>query len=114
MQARQRLGHDRGGGGIARFTMDLTPSAQAFVDGFDSELDLPSQRCVSSGLYRRFPSNVEIFTSDAHLTFLYSTGEARRIYTDGRVAPEFAFPTPLGYSTASWEGRTLVVRPHSS
>ena len=33
-----------GGGGIARYTMDLTPAAQAWVDDFDTELDLPSQR----------------------------------------------------------------------
>ena len=99
-----------GGGGIARFTMDLTPAAQAWVDGFDTQLDMPSQRCVSSGLFRRFTSNVEIMKSDSHFTFLYSVGEARRIYTDGRTPPASRFPTPLGYSTATWEGRTLVVR----
>lgn len=99
-----------GGSGIARFTMDLTAEAQAWVDGFDTELDLPSQRCVSSGLFRRFTSNVEIMKGESHFTFLYSVGEARRIYTDGRIPPASQFPTPLGYSTGTWEGRTLVVR----
>ncbi len=99
-----------GGGGIARFSMDLTPAAQAWVDEFDTELDLPSQRCVSSGLFRRFTSNIEIMKSDSHFTFLYSVGEARRIHTDGRTPPDSWFPTPLGYSVGTWEGSTLVVR----
>ena len=99
-----------GGGGIARYSMDLTPAAQAWVDDFDTELDLPSQRCVSSGLFRRFTSNIEIMTGDSHFTFLYSVGEARRIYTDDRTAPDSRFPTPLGYSVGTWEGSTLVVR----
>ncbi len=100
----------RGGSGIARFTMDLTPAAQTWVDGFDTELDLPSQRCVSSGLFRRFTSSIEIMKGDSHFTFLYSVGESRRIHTDGRTPPASLFPTPLGYATATWEGRTLVVR----
>ena len=99
-----------GGGGIARYSMDLTPAAQAWVDDFDTELDLPSQRCVSSGLFRRFTSNIEIMKGDSHFTFLYSVGEARRIYTDSRTAPDSRFPTPLGYSVGTWEGSTLVVR----
>ncbi len=99
-----------GGGGIARYTMDLTPAAQAWVDEFDTELDLPSQRCVSSGLFRRFTSSIEIMRGDSHFTLLYSVGEARRIYTDGRTPPESRFPTPLGYSIGTWEGSTLVVR----
>lgn len=99
-----------GGGGIARYSMDLTPAAQAWVDDFDTEMDLPSQRCVSSGLFRRFTSNIEIMKGDSHFTFLYSVGEARRIYTDGRTPPDSRFPTPLGYSVGTWEGSTLVVR----
>ncbi len=100
----------RGGGGIARYTMDVTPAAQAWVDEFDTVLDLPAQRCVSSGLYRRFTSSIEIRKSETHFTFLYSVGEARRIYTDGRTAGEFQFPSPLGFSTGTWQGSTLVVR----
>lgn len=98
-----------GGGGIARYTMDLTPEAQAWVDNFDTELDFPAQRCISSGLFRRFTSGIEIWRYDSHFTFLYSGGEVRRIYTDGRSRPDYIFPTPLGHSLGTWDGSTLVV-----
>lgn len=99
----------RGRGGLARYTMDLTPSAQAYVDEFDHELDFPAQRCMSSGLFRRFTSGIEIWRYKSHLVFLYSGGEARRIYTDGRARPSYIFPSPLGHSLGRWDGDTLVV-----
>lgn len=42
---------------------------------------------------------------------LYEAGNAhRQIYTDGRKLPdEFNLPAFYGYSTAHWEGDTLVV-----
>ena len=99
----------RGRGGMQRYTMDLTPKAQAWVDEFDHELDFPAQRCVSSGLFRRFASGIEIWRYESHFTFLYSVGEVRRIYTDGRDRPDYIFPSPLGYSLGRWDGDTLVV-----
>jgi hypothetical protein len=102
-------GGARGGGGISRYTMDLTPKAQAWVDEFNAELDFPAQRCVSSGLFRRFTSGLEIWRYASHFTFLYSGGEVRRIYTDGRSRPDYIFPSPMGHSLGTWDGSTLVV-----
>jgi hypothetical protein len=36
-------------------------------------------------------------------------GQIRRIYTDGRLHPDNAFPTPMGHSIGHWEGQTLVI-----
>ena len=102
----------RGSGGIGRFSMDLTPQAQEWVDDFRPDMDLPAQRCVSGGLVRTFssgPTGVEILQSDERFAFLYPGGQARRIYMNGRSPPEFIFPTPLGYSVGAWEGSTLVI-----
>ena len=37
------------------------------------------------------------------------SGELRHIYTDGRLQPENALPSPWGHSVGRWEDKTLVV-----
>jgi hypothetical protein len=100
-------------GGLGKFSMDLTPEAQEFVDGFRVDVDLPAQRCVSPGLARKFAmgggAGIEIVTATDKVIFLYTNGEYRHIFLDGREPPEFANNTPLGFSTGHWEGSTLVV-----
>ncbi len=98
------------GGGMNKYSMDLTPKAQAWVDNFDLDLDLPAQRCVRAGLVTRFPtSTLEVLTDENRLTFLYGGGQVRRIYLDGRRPSESDLHTAMGYSVGWWDGSTLVV-----
>ena len=90
--------------------MDLTSKGQDWVDNFQLDLDLPALRCVDPGLTTRFPSSaLEILGGDDRLTFIYGSGQLRRIYLDGRHPSEFALNSAMGFSTAHWEGSTLVV-----
>jgi hypothetical protein len=98
-------------GGLRRWTADLTESALAWKADFNVELDLPRQRCLSSGLVATFGFrgyDPEIFQSDIKLTMLLGS-EVRRIYLDGRRPPEYSDYYPMGFSSGRWEGSTLVV-----
>ena len=53
------------------------------------------------------PMEVQV---NPHETLLITEGgQIRRIYTDGRLHPDNALPTPMGHSIGHWEGQTLVV-----
>jgi len=54
---------------------------------------------------------IRIVQSPREIVIMYEAGNThRQIFTDGRKLPkEFEFPAFLGYSTAHWEGDTLVV-----
>jgi hypothetical protein len=98
-------------GGLRRWTADLTDSALKWKAEFDVELDLPRQRCLSSGLVATFGFrgyDPEIFQSDKKITMLLGS-EVRRIYLDGRRPPEYSDYYPMGFSSGHWEGDTLVV-----
>ena len=98
-------------GGIRRLTMDLTEAGLAWKAEFDVELDLPGQRCRSSGLVNGwgFRGNApEIHQADTRITMILGK-EVRRIYLDDRRPPEFTAWYPLGFSSGHWEGSTLVV-----
>lgn len=95
------------GSGMRRWTADLTDAAKKWNRDFNVELDLPRQRCVSSGLVNGL-SAPEIFQSEKKLTFVLGS-DVRRIYLDGRKPPEYTEWFPLGISSGHWEGSTLVV-----
>ena len=89
--------------------MDLTDKAKKWNEEFDVELDLPRQRCVSSGFVNGFGSAPEIFQDKNKITIITSS-EVRRIYLDDRVPPKYSDWYPLGFSSGTWENETLVVR----
>ncbi len=98
-------------GGIRRWTSDLTDSALEWKADFDVKLDLPRQRCLSSGLVASFGfrgNDPEIFQSENKVTMLLGS-EVRRIYLDDRRPPEYSDYYPMGFSSGHWEGSTLVV-----
>ena len=99
-------------GGFGKYSMDLTPEAQEWVDSFRVDMDIPALRCVSAGLVRAFASAIsafEIIESGERLTFISGPGEVRRIFIDGPPPSDFVLETPMGYSLAKWEGSTLVI-----
>ncbi len=99
-------------GGLGKYSMDLTPAAQEWVDTFVRDIDMPAMRCVSAGLFRSFASAIkaiEIIHLDDRLTFISGPGEVRRIFVNGPPPSDFVLETPMGYSLAKWEGSTLVI-----
>ncbi len=70
-------------------------------------------RCIPTGLPRIFgaPVGVEIYDQGPFYLFVYSAGgtSVRRIYMDGRAAPENWEPSMLGFSTGRWEDESLVI-----
>ena len=96
-----------------KYSMDLTPAAKEWYAGYLMHYDQPNIRCVSPGItamvaWGGYP--FEVLESKQRLTFLYEVdSEVRRIYFDGREAPEFFPPSGMGYSTGRWEGSALVI-----
>ena len=93
----------------------LTPPGRAELEAFGAEDD-PVFRCIMPGIPRGFtdPYPLEIIQQDHQIVLLYEYfHQVRRIYMDGREAPEFWPPSLAGYSTGSWDGETLVVRTTS-
>lgn len=90
---------------------EYTPAGQAAMDAFDAEND-PSFRCQMPGVPRGIidPYPLEIIQQDHQVVFLYEYyHQVRRIYLDGREAPDYWPQTLGGFSTAHWEDDTLVV-----
>jgi len=96
-----------------KYSMDLTAEAEAWHAGYLMHYDQPNVRCISPGItamvaWGAYP--FEILESDNRLTFLYEVdSEVRRVFLDGREAPEFYPPSGMGYSTGRWEGSQLVM-----
>ena len=96
-----------------KYTMDLTPAAQAWYEGYLMHYDQPNVRCVSTGItamvaWGGYP--FEILESEDRLTFLYEVeSEVRRIYLDDRKPPEYFPHSGMGYSNGRWEGSALVI-----
>jgi len=92
--------------------LKLTPAGQAALEGFNAEDD-PSFRCIMPGVPRGLidPYPLEIIQQDHQIVFLHEYyHQVRRIFMDGREAPEYWPPSLNGYSTGHWEGETLVIR----
>ena len=76
-----------------KYSMDLTPAAQEWHDGYLMHYDQPNVRCVSPGIvamiaWGGYPS--EILLSDDRVTFLYEVeSEVRRIFLDDTQPPEY-------------------------
>ncbi len=90
----------------------LTEAAQAKLASFDRSVDDPSMRCVPTGLIRTAESQapLEIVEQEHQVLMLWEQfNVVRRIYLDGRTAPDWWPLTPLGFSTGRWDGDTLVV-----
>ena len=70
-------------------------------------------RCIPTGMARIFgaPVGVEIYDQGLFYLFVYSAGgtSVRRIYMDGRSAPDGWPASMLGFSTGRWQGDSLVV-----
>lgn len=96
-----------------KYTMDLTPRAKAWFDGYLMHYDQPNIRCVSPGIVAMvawgfYP--MEILSAPDRLTFIYEVeSEVRRVYLDDRQPPEFYPTSSMGWSNASWDGSTLVI-----
>lgn len=71
-----------------------------------------SLRCVAPGLPRIFgaPYDMDIVDAGSHYQFVYiEHNTPRRIYMDGRVAPDNFPDTAMGWSNGHWEGDELVI-----
>ena len=96
-----------------KYSMDLTPSAKAWHEGYLLHLDQPNVRCVSPGIvamiaWAAYPS--EWLVDEERITIIYEVGsEVRRVYLDGRDPPQFYPHSPMGFSTGHWEGSTFVI-----
>jgi hypothetical protein len=75
-------------------------------------LDSPTSHCLPYSLPNRYFADrpFKIFQTPEVIAIFYELdGVFRQIHTDGRKLPVNPFPSWLGYSTAKWEGDTLVV-----
>lgn len=93
-------------------TVKLTPAGRAEFERFGPEKD-PSFRCIMPGVPRGLadPYPIEIVQQDHQILMLHEYyHQVRRVFMDGREAPDHWVPSLIGYSTGHWEGETLVVR----
>lgn len=89
----------------------LTPAGQAEFESFSAEND-PTLQCIMPGIPLGLvdPYPIEIVQQDHQVLVLYEHfHQVRRIFTDGRVAPDHWVPSLIGYSTGEWDGGELVV-----
>ena len=86
----------------------FTESGRALFEATENWQD-PSKSCRSGGLPRWFgaPMNVEILDAGSHYLMASSMG-VRRIWMDGREAPDEILPSPRGFSVGRWEGNVLI------
>jgi len=68
--------------------------------------------CISPGVpgTLEHPVLFEFLLTPGRVTLITIDGSVRRIWTDGRSAPEDLAPSPQGYSLGHWDHRTLVIR----
>ncbi|HYR83790.1 MAG TPA: hypothetical protein VE422_06910 [Terriglobia bacterium] len=110
------------GGYVANLALDLKPEEVPFrpwagalynerKDGSHSREDPPAH-CLPQSVPRinAAPAPWKIIQTPGFVAILYEAfGIWRQIFTDGReLLPDFT-PTWMGYSTARWDGDTLVV-----
>ena len=79
----------------------------------DDSRDDPHVRCLPDNPPRHWglPHLNKIVHTPKLLVVLYEVNATyRQIFTDGRPLPEDPTPGWMGYSTASWEGDTLIIQ----
>ncbi len=79
----------------------------------DNNKDNPDAHCLPLGLMQlhTHPEPRKIIQAPSVILILYeANGGIRQIFTDGRPLPRDPQPWWYGYSTAKWEGDTLVVQ----
>lgn len=94
-----------------RNPLSLTPAALAAKADWDPVTDDPSLRCQAPGMPNANlnPYPIEFVDEGDRIVLRIEEWDAvRTIHLNGEV-PADAEPTPLGYSVARWEGKTLVI-----
>jgi hypothetical protein len=90
----------------------IRPEALALMLKRRETMDSPSSHCLPLGVPAAdligFPFKI-YQTPDTIAIYYEEKGMFRQIHTDGRKLPANPFPSWMGYSTARWEGDTLVV-----
>ena len=79
----------------------------------DGAKDDPNVQCMPRGMPRLWTDDYYMRTfmaSDRMVMLMERNMQYRQIHMDGRPLPKDPNPTWNGYSTAAWEGDTLVVR----
>ncbi len=79
----------------------------------ENGVDDPGSHCRPTGLVKMHTSPFYrkiVQTPDLLLILTERDAEHRQIFLDGRKLPADPQPLPNGYSTATWDGDTLVVR----
>jgi hypothetical protein len=74
--------------------------------------DDPALRCLPTGMPRLFgaPRGMQIFDAGDFYLMVFETGEQmRRVFMDGRKAPDSWELSYNGYSTGRWQGNTLYI-----
>lgn len=99
---------------VRKYTMDLTPAAQAWVDQYDARMDEPQKRCVSPGLVAAvtwiFPFELIVSQQRGQVTMLYEAfGLSRRVYMNTTEMPDFYPESSMGYSRGRLEDGELVI-----
>ena len=97
--------------GRSESELGLTPAGRAEWERYDAQND-PLFRCIMPGVPRGItdPYLLEIIQQEHQIVMLREYfHQVRRIYMDGREAPDNWPLSMSGYSTGRWEGETLVV-----
>lgn len=99
---------------LRKYTMDLTPQGQDWVDAYDARMDEPQKRCVSPGLVAAttwiFPFEIIVSEERNRLTMLYEAfGLLRRVHLHQTEIPEFFPESSMGYSQGRFEDGELIV-----
>lgn len=98
-----------GGGQLPYTEWARTLVAKRMADGAKDD---PNVHCMPRGMPRLWTDDYykRIFmTSDRMLMLMERNMQYRQVHMDGRPLPEDPNPTWNGYSTAAWDGDTLVV-----
>jgi hypothetical protein len=88
----------------------LRPEAKVVLKQRENE-ESPTARCLPAGVPGgTFIYAVKMVQTPREIVMLPESGDPpRQIYLDGRSLPAIAQPSWSGYSTAKWQGDTLVV-----
>jgi len=89
----------------------IRPQAAALMSKRGQTMDTPSSHCLPLALpnIELVAAPFKIFQTREEIVMFYEAGGVfRQIHTDGRQLPVDPFPSWMGYSTAKWEGDTLV------